>query len=131
MNRKGEFLVENIVFIVLNILYLVILILFLLKQGSGAIILEDAYSKNIALLIDSAKPTMTIHLNLQDLKAVSDKNGIPFSDVLKINGNYAIIKLSEKGGMKYHFFNYINVTVYPDKDPKYEGFYIMTFSKIK
>jgi len=73
MNRKGEFLVENIVFIVLNILYLVILILFLLKQGSGAIILEDAYSKNIALLIDSAKPTMTIHLNLQDLKAVSDK----------------------------------------------------------
>jgi len=123
--------VENIIFIVLNILFLMILVLFLIKQGSGAVLLEDAYSKNIALLIDSARPTMKMYVNLQDLKEVSDKNGIDFSDILKIEGNDVTIKLSEKGGTKYHFFNDINVTAYKDTDPGREGFYILTFSKIK
>ena len=131
MNKKGELLVENIIFLVLNILFLMILVLFLIKQGSGAVLLEDAYSKNVALLIDSAKPLMSIHLKLQDLKDVSDKNGIPFSDILKIEGNYVTIKLSEKGGTKYHFFNNINVTSYPSKNDGEEGFYVLTFSKIK
>lgn len=129
MNKKGELLVENIIFLVLNVLYLTILVLFLLKQGSGAVILEDSYSKNIALLVDSARPSMIIHLNLRDLKEVSDKNGISFSDIISIKNNYVTVKLSEKGGTKYHFFNYINVTAYPDKDPKYDGYYILTFSK--
>ncbi len=131
MNKRGELLVENIIFLVLNLLYLTILVLFLLKQGGGAVVLEDSYSKNIAILIDSAKPNMLMELNLKELKSVSDKNGIPFSDIIKIKDNYVTVKLSDKGGTKYHFFNYINVTAYPEEKPGREGFYVLTFSKFK
>jgi len=127
-NKKGEILVENIIFILLNVIYLSILIIFLLKQGSGAVFLEDSYSKNIALLIDSARPGMIMKLNLQELKDVSDKNAIPFSDVVKISENYVTVKLSDKGGKSYHFFNSINATAYPDNTNP--GIYVFTFKKI-
>ncbi len=133
MRKKGEILVENIVFLVLNLVFLTILLIFLLKQGSGAMILEDSYSKEIALLIDSARPRMVIHVNFEDAKEVSDKNGILFSEVLKIEDNYVKVKLSEKGGEEYHFFNDINVTVLAEKNNEMEfnGFYIFTFSSKK
>jgi len=132
-NKRGQILVENIIFIILNILFLSILVVFLIKQGSGAIILERAYSKEVALLTDSARPGMILHLNLEKLKEVSDKNGVPFSDILKIKNNYVTVKLSEKGGSRYHFFNNIGVSYFPEKSKKGDlnGFYILTFNKKK
>ncbi|GAJ02310.1 unnamed protein product [marine sediment metagenome] len=53
MKKRGTILAENIIFITLNILFLVILILFIWKQGAGAIVLEQSYAKQIALLVDS------------------------------------------------------------------------------
>lgn len=109
--KRANILIENIIFIVLNLIFLTILILFLLKQGGGAIVLEQAYAKQIALLIDSAKPGTTIKLNMQDAKILAEKNNINFRDVVKINGNIVKIKLSEKGGYTYSFFN--DVEVFP------------------
>ena len=132
--KRGELLVENIIFIILNLIYFSILVIFLIKQGSGAVLLEDSYAKNIALLIDSARPSMVMHLNLQSLKEVSDKNGVPFSDVVNITGNYVTVKLSEKGGTSYQFFNNIDVNTYPEKDSNtnnYDGFYVFTFDNPK
>ena len=62
--KKGAILMENVIFIILNILFITILILFLLRQGQGAVLLEQSYAKQIALLIDSAKPEMTIILDM-------------------------------------------------------------------
>ena len=63
-NKRGTILVENVVFIILNLLFLSIVILFLFKQGGGAILMEQSYAKNIALLIDSSKPVMELKLNM-------------------------------------------------------------------
>ncbi|MDP3965980.1 MAG: hypothetical protein Q8Q04_00430 [archaeon] len=129
--KKGEILVENIIFIVLNIAFLAILVIFLVNQGNGATFLEDSYSKQVALLIDSARPGMIIHINFESAKVVSDKNGIPFSEILIINGQYATIRLSEESGKSYHFFNNINIDrADPDKDTngEYTGFYTLVFS---
>ena len=65
MEKRGTVLVENVIFIILNLLFLSILVLFLVKQGSGAIVLEQAYSKQISILIDSAKPPMEIQLDME------------------------------------------------------------------
>jgi len=127
--KRGEILIENIIFILLNVAFLTILVLFLLQQGNGAVLLENSYAKEIALLIDSARPNTVIHLNLNDLKEVADGNGIPFADVVKIENNYVVVKLSEKGGYRYHFFNEIEVNPHPDVNPDYGGDYILTFSK--
>jgi len=110
---------ENIIFIILNLVFLTILILFLLKQGSGAIVLEQAYAKHIALVIDSAKPGMTIKLDMEKGKKLAEKNKIDFEDIVKIEDNLVTIKLSAQGGYSYSFFNDVNVTKYPDtSDPE-------------
>ena len=64
MKKRGQILVENIVFIILNLVFLTILILFIFSKSGSEANLEEKYSKQIALIIDSAKPGMTIHLNM-------------------------------------------------------------------
>jgi len=129
MKKKGAILIENVVFIILNILFLAVLILFLVKQGSGAIVLEQSYSKQIALLIDSAKPVMLLKIDMEKGKKLAEKNGIDFNDVVNINGNIVKVKLSEKGGYEYAFFNDIEATAYPDTDDKNGYIYVITITK--
>src|SRR4030042_3748013 len=128
-NRRGVILVENIIFIILNILFIIILSLFLFRQGNGAVILEQSYAKNIAFLIDSAKPIMEIKLNMEDALNLAEKNGISRVDIVKINGNIVTVKLSEKGGYQYSFFNNVDATAYPDIYP--EKNYIIKISGYK
>lgn len=132
MQKKGEILVENIIFIVLNLLFISILVVFLINQTSGTAALGDTYSKNIALLIDSARPGMSITVDMQNALKLAEKNGVDFSKILSIKGNYVTVDLSGKGGKSYHFFNNINVsTVRAEKDTsqKYTGYYFFSFSK--
>ncbi len=114
MKKRGTILVENIIFIILNLVFLTILIIFIAKQGSGAIVLEQSYAKQIALLVDSAKPVMIIKLNMNKAQKLADKNEVDFKDVVKINENIVTVKLSDRGGYSYSFFNDVNVTHYPE-----------------
>jgi hypothetical protein len=113
-NCRGTILAENLIFIILNILFLAILLLFLYRQGNGAIVLEQSYAKNIALLIDSAKPVMEMKLNMEDAFNLANRNGVKPEDIVKINGNMVTVKLSDKGGYQYSFFNNVDVKVSPD-----------------
>jgi hypothetical protein len=118
--KKGNVLMENIVFIILNLIFLTILILFLLKQGSGAIILEQSYAKQIALLIDASKPETEIYLNMEKGKELAEKNGLNFKDIVKIYDNIITVKLSKDGGYSYSFFNDVELdNPYPVDDEIY------------
>jgi len=114
--KKGNILTENLVFIILNVIFLIILLLFLFKQGEGAIILEESYAKQIALLIDGAKPGMIIQMNMEKGITLAEKNGLNAEDIVFISGNIITVKLSKKGGYSYSFFNDIDVTYHLDKD---------------
>ena len=130
MNKRGELLVENIIFIVLNLVFLTILLLFVVKQGSGAIVLEQNYAKHIAMLIDAGQPEMTIKLEMKDARKLAEKNGLDFTlknNVVKIENNIVTIKLSEKGGYSYSFFNDVSATAYVD--PKDNDYYIIRINK--
>ncbi len=107
--KSGKILMENVIFIILNVLFLMLLVLFLLRQGQGAVFLEQSYAKQIALSIDSAKPGMTIIMDMSKGKALAEKNGINFKDVVIIRNNIVTVKLSEEGGYSYSFFNDVNV----------------------
>jgi len=113
-NNRGTILIENVVFLILNILFLTILILFLYKQGSGAIVLEQSYAKNIVLLIDAGKPIMEMKLNMEDAINLAEKNGLKREEIVKITGNTVTVKLSSNGGYSYSFFKDVDVTAYPD-----------------
>jgi len=113
--KGGKILMENVIFIILNILFLIILVLFLARQGGGISLLEQSYAKQIALLVDSAKPGMTISLNMEKAKKIAEKNGVDFGDVVRINDNVVIVKLSEEGGYSYSFFNNVDATAYENR----------------
>ena len=119
-------MIENVIFIILNLAFLTILALFLIKQGAAGSLLEDAYSKQIALIIDSAQPGMKAKINMQDAKEIVDKEGYDFSNIISVEKNFVTVKLSEKGGREYPFFNDIQMNSYPDGDT---GIYILTFSR--
>ena len=124
--KKGDLLIENILFIILNFVFLTILVLFLLKQGSGAVLLEKTYSKQIALLIDSSEPGMTLKLNMEKVLEVVEENGFDFSKSVYIDGNYVYVKLSEDGGKGYSFFNDVSIVPTPNSnvgDVGYSGVY--------
>jgi hypothetical protein len=117
-NCRGTILLENVIFIVLNLVYITVLVLFLFRQGSGTIILEQSYAKNIALLIDSSKPITEMKLNMEDAINLAEKNGISRDEIVKINDNVVTVKLNPKGGYEYSFFNDVDVSVYPDVFPE-------------
>ena len=125
-NKKGEILIGTVVFIILNLAFLLILVLFLLNQGNGAIVLEESYAKQIALLINSAKPAMIMQLDMEKAMNLAERNGVPFSEVVQINGNVVRVRLSEKGGYSYSFFNDVEANSYVN--PTKEGMYVITVS---
>ncbi|GAG14340.1 unnamed protein product [marine sediment metagenome] len=110
-------LAENIIFIVLNLIFLTILILFLFsRMGSGAV-LEEKYSKQIALVLDSAKPGMMIHINMEDAieEAKKELGEDKIGGLVVINGNIVTVRLGEGLGYSYSFFNDVDATAYLDK----------------
>lgn len=104
-NRRGNILTENIIFIILNLVFLSILIAFLVSKMSAAAVLEEMHAKQIALMIDSAEPGMTINLNMENAIKIAKKAGINPADAVTIKDNVVTVQLREKGGYSYSFFN--------------------------
>ncbi len=115
-NRRGEILVETIIFVVLNLVFIAILVLFLLRQGSGAALIEESYSKQIALLIDASKPGMIIKLDLEDGFDLAEKNGMNIDEIISFENNAVTVKLKEDSGKSYSYFNDVEVKWYRDKN---------------
>jgi hypothetical protein len=116
-NKRAEVLVNNVIFLVLNLIVLSILIGFIYIKGNSAIVLEQSYAKNIALLIDSSKPVMEMKLNMEQAFNLAERNKIPFWEIVKIEGNVVSVKLSSRSGYQYSFFTNFDVTIYPDIPP--------------
>ena len=124
-NKKANILVENIIFIVLNMIFLTILIIFLFSKTGSAAVLEEKYAKQIALLIDSAKPGMTIHLNMEDAIDVAGKEGLDIRNIVTRNDNVINVKLREKGGYSYSFFNDVDFRPNLDTTNNKEYFFVI------
>ena len=118
MNKRGNILTENIIFIILNLVFFTILILFLFSRMGSAAVLEEKYAKQIALIIDSAKPGMEISLDMKDaVKKAEDENWE--GKIVSISGNIVTVKLTDGGGYSYSFFNNVELGklyLYRDKN---------------
>lgn len=104
-NKRGNILLENIIFIILNVLFITILVIFLFTKTGSAAVLEEKYAKEIALIIDSAKSDMVVFIKMEDAIKTAEKEGFPAGKIVTINDNIVTVKLREKGGYSYSFFN--------------------------
>ena len=74
-----------------------------------AAVLEEKYAKQIALIIDSAKPGMEISLNMED--AVEKANDKEWKGkIVSISDNIVTVKLTDGGGYSYSFFNNVGLS---------------------
>ena len=113
MNKKGNILTENIVFILLTLIFFAILITFIFSRSGGSAILEEELAKQTALIIDSAKPGMIIKINVEEaLKKASEEKYE--KNIISIQGNTVTVKLREKGGYSYSFFNNVDAFIFPN-----------------
>lgn len=124
INRRADSsLMDSVIFIVLNLAFAVGIILFLSKAGSGILIYEQAYAKQIALILDDARENTTLVLNIKEGVEIAKKNG-KFDNLVSINDkNEVIVSLSKKGGYRYKFFSDLEVTT------KLEGDYLTIIIK--
>ena len=131
MNKRGELLVENVIFIILNLAFLSIIVLFLVQQSSSVSELEEVYAKKAALMIDSSKPAMKLKFDMREGLKETEDSGTDFEDVLRVEDNKVVVSLSNKTSHSYHFFNEVNVSSYPERNEQneYTGLYVLTVNE--
>lgn len=117
VDKRGNLLPETIIFLILNLIFLGVLIGFVFTQGSNYSVYEDNTAKEIALLLDSAKPGTEIYFNLDKTASIAEDNGVDFEDIVKKNGNVITVKLHRKSeGHSYSYFNNYHVSMFPVSD---------------
>ena len=111
MNKKADLLHENLIFIVLNVIFFVMMILFVQMKGSAIHIAEEETAKQIALIIDVAKPGTDLEINLKDFFEKAEDKGIKRDKSVRIDNekNLVVVKGSKDSFYDYSYFNDVNV----------------------
>lgn len=109
-DKRGEDIFPNVIFIVVNILFFSVMMLFVFKASTGAIVYEQAYAKQIALLIDYSKPNTDIKIDFSKAIAVAKENK-KTANLVKIDdvNKEVIVSLSGQGGYAFKYFSDYNV----------------------
>lgn len=113
-NKKGDdVIVSNIIMISISIIILGILpFIFLTSSASGALVYEKAYSKQIALLLDNARPNTQIEFDFTEGIEFVEKNyGKKLSDeekkdLVNIKNNEVFVSLGKMSYSTFFFTNY-------------------------
>ncbi len=122
--RGEEVLTPIIIFIVLNLIFFASVFALLNKSSKGALIYEQAYSKQIAMLIDSAEGPLpiTFKVNFLDgFRIIKDSN-LNRDNAVRIDkeNNLVIVDLGRsKGGYGTKFFSNYDISVYPQDNEFY------------
>jgi hypothetical protein len=108
---------EEFVFFLLNIIFIIMLVAFVFVTGQRYFIYEETYSKQIAILIDNAKPDMSILLNVKDAVDIAKKQNKPLDQIFKINEKTRKVQVSlGQGGYAYSYFSNYSVDLRLDND---------------
>lgn len=104
-NKKARILMSTVIYSVFVIAFIAILFIFVSRMGSDVSSLEKNTAAGIALMIDSAEPGTRIMYNLEDVLEESKDVENP----VRIEDNLVIVKLSDKSGFSYAFFNDLEI----------------------
>jgi len=107
-NKKGsEILTETTIFVILNIVFFVMLIGFIYLQSSPKALEQQETAKQIALLIDAARPGTEITLDVSE--TMKRAEGVEKPIVIDNENNLVKVSLSLDSFYEYGFFNDVNV----------------------
>jgi len=116
MNKKGKVLFETIIFIVLNIVFFVVMLIFIQSSGNRAFIFEQTLAKEVALIMDHAKPEMSILLDISKFVEVAKENNQEIENIIRIEDNNVEVRLKQKGGYSYQYFSDYDISFKIEKE---------------
>ena len=121
-DKRGVNLVYGtVIFIILNLMFFIAMFLVVSRIENEAALYEQAYAKEIALLIDSAEHGTFISLNVDDFNEFIEKKLVSEGQIVLINRNKVNIKLSNGAGYSFIYFSDYDVgySIRHDKDELY------------
>ncbi|OGJ20401.1 hypothetical protein A3K73_00105 [Candidatus Pacearchaeota archaeon RBG_13_36_9] len=108
-SKKGaeDFLNSKVAFIVLNVIFIALMLFYLLRVQKGASLIEQTYAKQIALIIDQAKPGTSLNIDISELYSLADKNNFGREGTVKIDyaAKKVIVKVADGRGYSFNFFS--------------------------
>jgi len=105
LNKKADLsLINVIMFLVLNLIFVSGVFIFIDYVGSRALIYEQSYAKQIALIIDNAKSDMVISLDVSEGLEIAKKTENDFSNSFKLKDGRVYVDLGKGGGYSYEYF---------------------------
>ena len=109
-SKKGEgsdTLYPTIIRVIVYILFFSLISFFVFKSATGALVYEQAYAKDIALLLDKARPGTTITYDISKGIDIAGKNEVLIDNIVLINSDegYVDVRLTSHGGYRYYFFS--------------------------
>lgn len=120
MNKRGfNILPSTIIFYILNVVFFAALFIFVVVAGSGVSVAEQTYAKQIAFLIDEAKPGTNLEINIAKFYEVAEKNKYKGKLVnFDYGKNTIVVKLVAGGGYSFRYFTNLkpnSITLDEDK----------------
>lgn len=114
MYKRGDTLIiETVTFTLFNLIFFIGMLFYIYNAGNQSSILEQTYAKQIALLIDNAKPNMAILININNIKEVALNNNQPLDKIFSVDKQTNMIKVSlnRGGGYGYSYFSDYDVSL--------------------
>ena len=98
---------STIIFIILNLIFFSILLAFIWRAASGALIYEQTYAKEIALMLDKAKPGTEIVIHFKKGFETAKKNKVLVENSVVIDGEMGevVVRLASNGGYRMKYFS--------------------------
>ena len=126
MNKRG-ILMEEVIFFLLNAVFFVILLIFISGNTNGRAVYEQAYAKQIAFMIDEAKPDMSIYISMDDALKIAEKSKIDTSKeeqlkklvIIEEVNKKVVVDLGSGGGYSFDYFTDAKVS------GKFQGIYFV------
>ena len=105
-DKRGEDIFMNVIFIVANLLFFSMFMIFVFKASTGAMIYEQAYAKQIAMLIDYSEPKTDIKIDFSKAISVAKENE-KIQNLVKVDevNKEVIVSLSGQGGYGMKYFS--------------------------
>ena len=111
MNKKGMWaLQENAIFLILNAIFFTILLSFAIMNLNGEAVHEQAYAKQIALMLDNAQEGMTFSVDISELQTYAKKNNFQ-GNIIDIDESKGMIKVKVSDGRAYNYFYFTNYKI--------------------
>jgi len=105
--KEAKVVFPAIIFIIVSVLFFSVLAGFVFSSSTGVLVYEEAYAKQIALLIDKSSPNMEFFLDFSKAVELAKENEVDIEkqNLVFLRDNSVVVKLSNSGGYSFEYFS--------------------------